>query len=214
MDAQVQISQEQLMAYAVRPEDVLTQAFAGAVRTAFSQNVFPALLFGLSKTQFACLLDRYFPGAWRDLFMPVALLDEQSPCPAFREDEIKDLVALLLEHRANDRDEVNWLAYAIATGCMGSNHLWQDMGLTGRQALSDILRNNFTTLHDKNVGNMKWKKFFYKQLCERAEVNLCKAPSCQVCDDYQKCFGPEDSTGLGMLSVTSGRSPQDAELVG
>jgi nitrogen fixation protein NifQ len=213
MDAQARVSHERLMTYAARPDDVLTQAFAGAVRTAFSQNVFPAFFFGLSETQFSCLLDRYFPGAWRDLFLAVDLLDEQSPCPAFREDEIKDLVALLLEHRASDRDEVTWLAYAIAIGCMGSNHLWQDMGLTGRQALSDILRNNFTALHDKNTGNMKWKKFFYKQLCDRAEVNLCKAPSCQVCDDYQKCFGPEDASGLGALSVASGSGPRETTPV-
>jgi nitrogen fixation protein NifQ len=211
--ARTAVTHEQMMAYAVRPDDVLTQAFAGAVRTAFSQEVFPALFFGLTETQFACLLDRYFPGAWRDLFATAALFDEQAPCPPFREDEIQDLVALLLEHRASDRDEVTWLAYALATGCMGSNHLWQDMGLTGRQALSDILKNNFTALHDKNVGNMKWKKFFYKQLCDRAEVNLCKAPSCQVCEDYQKCFGPEDASGLAALSLASGRAPREAEAV-
>jgi len=213
MDMRVQVTHEQLMTYARQPDDVLTHAFAGAVRTAFSQSVFPALFFGLTETQFGCLLDRYFPGAWRDLFATAGLFDEQAPCPSFREDEIKDLVALLLDHRASDREEVTWLAYALATGCMGSNHLWQDMGLTGRQALSDILRNNFTALHDKNVGNMKWKKFFYKQLCDRAEVNLCKAPSCQVCDDYQKCFGPEDASGLAALSVASGRAAREAESV-
>jgi nitrogen fixation protein NifQ len=208
MDMRVQVAHEQLMTYARQPEDVLTQAFAGAVRTAFAQGVFPALFFGLTEAQFSCLLDRYFPGAWRDMFATSDLLDDRTPCPAFREDEIKDLVALLLDHRANDREEVTWLAYALATGCMGSNHLWQDMGLTGRQALSDILKNNFTALHDKNTGNMKWKKFFYKQLCDRAEVNLCKAPSCQVCDDYQKCFGPEDASGLAALSVANGRAAE------
>ena len=213
MADKTQVCHEQLMAYAVQPDNVLTLAFAGAVRTALAQNVFPAFYFGLTQKQFNCLLDRYFPGAWRDLFALSDLVDENTPCPAFREDEIQDLVALLLEHRSSERDEVTWLAYAIATGCMGSNHLWQDMGLTGRQGLSDILKSNFTKLHDKNVGNMKWKKFFYKQLCDRAEVNLCKAPSCQVCDDFQKCFGPEDATGLGMLSVASGRAPQEIESV-
>lgn len=213
MDVQSPVTHEALMAYAQWPDDVLTHAFAGAVRTAFSQDVFPALFFGLTETQFSCLLDRYFPGAWRDLFATADLLDDKTPCPSFREDEIKDLVALLLEHRASDREEITWLAYALATGCMGSNHLWQDMGLSGRQALSDILKNNFTTLHDKNVGNMKWKKFFYKQLCDRAEVNLCKAPSCHVCDDYQKCFGPEDASGLGALSLASGRGAREAEPV-
>jgi nitrogen fixation protein NifQ len=46
---------------------------------------------------------------------------------------------------------------------------------------------------------MKWKKFFYKQLCDRAEVKMCPAPSCQVCNDYQNCFGSEeDESALAM----------------
>jgi nitrogen fixation protein NifQ len=204
MDAQAQVTHAQLTAYALRPDDALTQAFAGAVRTAFAQGVFPARFLGLSEIQFHCLLERYFPGAWNGLFATAEICDEKTPCPTFREDEIQDLVSLLLEYRSNDRDETLWLAYALATGCMGSNHLWEDMGLASRNALSDILRNNFTALHDKNVGNMKWKKFFYKQLCDRAEVNLCKAPTCQVCTDYQKCFGPEDSSGLAALSAAAG----------
>ena len=65
------------------------------------------------------------------------------------------------------------------------------MGLPNRDVLSQLLRRYFTTLYEKNIGNMKWKKFFYKQLCEQAKVMLCKAPSCQVCTDYTACFGPE-----------------------
>jgi nitrogen fixation protein NifQ len=191
MDAQTNPGREQLLRYARQPDDLFTQAFAATVQNASSQGRPPALHFGLSENQFACLIERYFPGAGRELFVLAEICDENTPCPAFREDEIQDLAALLLEHRANDRDETHWLAYAIAMGCMGGNHLWQDMGLSGRQALSDLLKQNFTALHDQNTGNMKWKKFFYKQLCNRAEVNMCKAPSCQVCDDYRSCFGPE-----------------------
>ena len=207
MDAHTNLSREQLMAYARRPDDLFTQAFAATVKKAFSQGRPPALQFGLSETQFSCLVERYFPGAGRELFVLAEICDENTPCPAFCEDEIQDLAALLLEHRANDRDETHWLAYAIAMGCMGGNHLWQDMGLSGRQALSDLLRQNFTALHDQNTGNMKWKKFFYKQLCDRAEVNMCKAPSCQVCNDYRQCFGPEDATGLGALSAPGATHP-------
>jgi nitrogen fixation protein NifQ len=122
---------------------------------------------------------------------------------------MQDLIALFLAHRSSEREETTWLAYAIAAGCMGGNHLWQDMGLTDRQALSELLSRNFTTLHDKNSGNMKWKKFFYKQLCDRAEVNLCKAPSCQVCSDYRSCFGPEDASGPAALSGDSGRTASE-----
>ena len=207
------MSHAQLMAYAHDPDDVMTQAFAGAVCTAFASGTFPSLFFGLSEQQFRCLLDRYFPGSWPELFAAAVLSDTDAPCPAFRHEEMQDLLALLLEHRSNQREEATWLAYAIAAGCTGGNHLWQDMGLTGRHALSDLLKHNFTALHDKNVANMKWKKFFYKQLCDRAEVNLCKAPSCQVCNDFQQCFGPEDATGLGALSMASGSGVRATEIV-
>ena len=76
---------------------------------------------------------------------------------------------------------------------MGDNHLWQDMGLSSRAALSELMNAWFPTLAAKNTGDMKWKKFFYKQLCERADIFICKAPTCGACIDYDKCFGPEDA---------------------
>lgn len=39
---------------------------------------------------------------------------------------------------------------------------------------------------------MKWKKFFYRQLCEQAEVLICKSPNCAVCSDYSLCFAPTE----------------------
>ena len=38
---------------------------------------------------------------------------------------------------------------------------------------------------------MKWKKFFYRQLCERSGMLICKSPRCADCVDYRICFGPE-----------------------
>ncbi|MCK7499364.1 MAG: nitrogen fixation protein NifQ [Comamonadaceae bacterium] len=39
---------------------------------------------------------------------------------------------------------------------------------------------------------MKWKKFLYKQLCEREEILVCKAPSCAVCCDHgESASGPK-----------------------
>ena len=49
-------------------------------------------------------------------------------------------------------------------------------------------------VRDEN-GNMKWKRLIYKDLCNRAEVNLC-----QACNDCRCCFGPEDASGEGALS--------------
>jgi NifQ len=29
--------------------------------------------------------------------------------------------------------------------------------------------------------------------CDKAELSICRAPSCSVCSDYAVCFGPEDA---------------------
>jgi len=110
-----------------------------------------------------------------------------------RMDEFDDLVDLLLDHGYDKSADTHDLAVYIAKASMGDNHLWQDMGLSSRTALSELMNAWFPTLAAKNTGDMKWKKFFYKQLCERADIFICKAPSCGVCTDYDKCFGPEDA---------------------
>lgn len=209
MDYARNINQNTLMAYARTPADALTQAFAGMVLAIAKEGeALPGLPMGISRERFGRLLNDYFPGALESLFENFDFSEDESCCPGLRSEEIDDLLTLLLEHRSNDAEHTTLLAYAVAAGCMGAGHLYHDMGLPDRQALSSLLRQNFATLFEKNSGNMKWKKFFYKQLCERAEVNMCKAPSCQVCDDYVKCFGPEDDTGLAALSAISQRGPQ------
>ena len=114
-------------------------------------------------------------------------------CAALRADEYEDVLALLLEYRNDGSAETAWLAGAVAAACLGNDHLWQDLGLANRQELSDLLQTHFTGLYAKNTDNMKWKKFFYKQLCERAEIRACRAPSCAVCGDYTACFGSEEA---------------------
>ena len=51
---------------------------------------------------------------------------------------------------------------------------------------------NIAPLARRNGKDMKWKKFLYKQLCDTEGIYTCRAPSCEVCADYQNCFGPED----------------------
>jgi len=173
-----------LLACARDPADVVTQAFAG-VLARFG-------IRGLSGAGLSRLLNCYFPGVTE----VSGAIAAPAACAPLNVEEFDDLLALLREHRTHDTEEDDWLAHAVASACLGDNHLWQDMGLPSREALSQLLARHFTTLHEKNTGNMKWKKFFYKQLCERAEVNVCKAPSCGVCTDYAMCFGPEDDQPL------------------
>jgi nitrogen fixation protein NifQ len=108
-------------------------------------------------------------------------------------DEYDDIVDLLTDARRDDSEETLYIILWMADACMGENHLWQDMGLNNRNALSEMIQTHFPQLFAKNTENMKWKKFFYKQLCERADIMICKSPTCGVCVDYQQCFGPEDA---------------------
>ncbi|MFA5680172.1 MAG: nitrogen fixation protein NifQ [Hydrogenophaga sp.] len=74
---------------------------------------------------------------------------------------------------------------------MGDRHLWQDLGLNSRDELSALIAHAFPALAAANHQNMKWKKFFYRQLCLREEILICKSPTCADCCDQAKCFGPE-----------------------
>jgi nitrogen fixation protein NifQ len=173
-----------LMAAARDPADIVTLALGGVLARFRIQ--------GLDAATLIRLIGRYFPGtrqspAGRD--SPFAVTG--AICTALSAEEFRDLLELLREHRRDDSDETEWLARAIASACAGQNHLWEDMSLPNRDALSWLLKTYFATLYYKNTGNLRWKKFFYKQLCDRAEARLCKAPSCGVCNDYAQCFGPE-----------------------
>jgi nitrogen fixation protein NifQ len=113
---------------------------------------------------------------------------------ATRDDEVADLVALLLEHAdpaAASPAEIERVAFTVAVASLGDNHLWQDLQLGSRAELSALMRHWFPALVALNHGDMKWKKFLYRELCRRAEVLICKAPSCEVCSDRHVCFGPE-----------------------
>ncbi len=108
-----------------------------------------------------------------------------------RIDEWQEVRSLLLMH-PRQHPSTFWLADIVAAGCLGGNHLWRDLGLPNRQLLNDLLHANFSELASKNTKDMKWKKFFYKQLCEQDGGYVCRAPTCEQCTAYEDCFGPED----------------------
>jgi nitrogen fixation protein NifQ len=129
-----------------------------------------------------------FASAYIDLIDPRLL----AGMPRSREDEYEDVLALLLEHAADQEAPTLRLAGIIALASLGENHLWQDLGLPSRKVLSDLMRENFPGLFLANSGNMRWKKFFYRELCRRAEVAICRSPSCAVCSEISVCFGAEE----------------------
>lgn len=150
------------------------------------QGVLPDYL-GLAPEQFSQLQSRFFPGVGLPTLAPSGSTLDYS-----RMLEKEDLVNLLKHYAQADTPETDWLIAIIVAGCLGSDHLWQDLGLWSRQQLSAMLKHNFPELAAKNNKDMKWKKFLYKQLCEEEGIYVCRAPSCEVCIDYPKCFGAED----------------------
>ncbi|MAR89788.1 MAG: nitrogen fixation protein NifQ [Pseudomonadota bacterium] len=111
---------------------------------------------------------------------------------SMRLDEWHDVRDLLLAGRAHVSGFEIPLAQMVAAGCLGGDHLWRDLGLKSRTELTALMATHFPLLAERNDKDMKWKKFFYKQLCEREGGYVCRAPSCEQCAAYADCFGPEE----------------------
>ncbi|WP_109119566.1 nitrogen fixation protein NifQ [Azospirillum sp. TSO22-1] len=161
---------------------------------------------GLGRTDLAGLLGTHLP----ERAALLEGLDEDTGPNGAGEDALEegDLRALLLEHRAGDGPEPVWLAAIVARRSLEANHLWQDMGFANRGELGAMFRRHFPSLVDLNSGDMKWKKFFYRQLCAREGFLLCKSPHCERCDDYAACFDGEKGAPLRAAAPPSGlRSP-------
>lgn len=200
-----------LMAAARCPRDPATLALAGVVALApYRPAPYGAPIAGLDNTELAAMSARLFP----TLSTPVQQADGVKT-PVSSLDEFDDLLALLLDHRS-DHDELSrWLAHAVATAAMADNHLWQDLGLPSRRELSLLMQAHFGSLKELNAGDMKWKKFLYRQLCERAGLTICRSPSCGECSDHPKCFGPEeaatDASSQSRITVVSNVDQQAAD---
>lgn len=141
---------------------------------------------GLSPAAFLRLMEHHFPNAVSKDFVWTG-----RRLPEDRLDEIKELAQLMLSNRAGKSPSEVWMASIVAAGCMASDHLWHDLGLWSRDDLTTLMRRNFPTLAARNLRDMKWKRFLYKQLCEAEDIYSCRAPSCETCTDYHVCFGTD-----------------------
>ncbi len=150
------------------------------------ESVLPAWM-GLEPGDYVAMMTRHFPtvGARTPFPEPQTLSQPLA-------DEQADVADLLLRYRRGaDRSE-RWLAWIVAAGCLGRDHLWQDLGLRSRQELTALMQDAFPALCALNDRDMKWKKFLYKRLCEETGIYTCRAPSCDACSDFAECFGPEE----------------------
>ena len=161
---------------------------------------------GLDIATLDLLLADVFPGFEREA---IEGFDATPPSPEIEEEMLRDL---LLAHIASlDASRISHLASSDASGetvfalaiapvlarlvarrALRPDHLWQDLGLYDRSELNRLLARHFPELHAGNTANMRWKKYFYRKLCEAEGFSLCSAPSCADCADFAECFGSED----------------------
>lgn len=148
---------------------------------------------GLSASDVTALLLTRFPHAAAFLADRLAF-DGQGDQPASPEEP--DLRRLLLDNRGSSGPDGVWLAHIVARRALETNHLWQDLGLRDRSDLSRLMRLHFAPLAQANAHDMKWKKFFYRTLCQSEGILICKSPVCDTCTDFAHCFGAEDGPSL------------------
>lgn len=82
-----------------------------------------------------------------------------------RDEERRQLVALLMDSAEVDDEETRRTAEWIARSALEPGHLWRAMGVESRDEVRRIMRERFPSLEAANDRDMRWKKFLYKRLC-------------------------------------------------
>lgn len=157
--------------------------FASIVAVAALDGGSVAEQAGLSSRDFAALMTQWFPA--------VDIVDPSARADATEDDEIAMVRDLLLAHRSREGDAGRWLAAMVARRSMEPNHLWEDLGLRNRAELTRLLARHFGSIAVRNTQNMRWKRFFYRLLCEHDGFVMCTTPVCTQCRDFDLCFGDE-----------------------
>lgn len=149
-------------------------------------------LLGLSPGQLTGLLARQFPR------LPATDAAEFVPAiamallPAEHSAFVATLHARLMgdANPAVARDDVDCLASIIAHACLRPDHLWRDLGLDGRDAVSAMLDRYFPALAARNVAHLRWKRFLAQEVAASLGVPPGPAPGCSGCEDFGFCFPP------------------------
>ena len=177
------VTRARLLAASATPDAPGTALFA----TLLAAHDDPSLL-GLSPEQFALLVSRHF-GATQPPKAGLVILSEGQA--RF----VSALVAFLLSHvrasSAADMADAACLASIVAHACLRPDHLWRDLGLSGRDEVTDMLTRYFPALVARNVDGMRWKKFLARELALSLGLTPQPAPGCPGCEDFGFCFGGE-----------------------
>ncbi|MDE1182310.1 nitrogen fixation protein NifQ [Paraburkholderia sp.] len=159
-------------------------------RLVAAREVFGELAWlGLSDQQTAALFARHFP-AIRAPSLTVTgafpLTVQHTAHATF----ISSMKRLLQTHTsaAVDPADADCLASIIAHACLRPDHLWRDLGLRGRDDVTQMLDRYVPSLVARNVDNLRWKKLLARELALSLGETPGPAPGCPGCEDFSFCF--------------------------
>lgn len=165
--------------------------FACLISVAAGEPYPTASALGLDEDTLESLLLLCFPGV-HSADVAALSLPVSAASPECNEDLLSILLAQVPTGRGLNQLLVScWLARILATRASLPGHLWVAMGLTERPQLTAAIRRHLPSLAAANRQNMRWKRFFFKQLCDLNGGTMCKAPNCGVCSDYAVCFAED-----------------------
>lgn len=149
---------------------------------------------GLSPVELRDLIQHLFPGALDG--HDTALGELRDRYPAYAEAGLDDaqpgftlLMRVLLDaYRAPEPDTTQWVSSVLAHACLRPDHLWRDLGLSGREDVTALLARHYPGLVSRNVNNLRWKKFLAYSAREHAGLAPAAAPGCGGCEDEGFCY--------------------------
>jgi nitrogen fixation protein NifQ len=138
-------------------------------------------LLGLDSHALGALIHRHFlDDASRALANEIAVPQH----PFF--DELRGL--LIWNDITKHAEDARCLASIIAAASLRPDHLWRDLGLSGRDDVTAMLERHYPQLIARNVENLRWKKFLAQEVAHaKGEAPTC-APGCPGCEDFGFCY--------------------------
>jgi nitrogen fixation protein NifQ len=172
-----------LLAHASVPPSADTTLFARLIGARVEAG--DTALLGLDHAGLAALIGRHFPQAPDISRAPSRPL--LTPHHAF----VRRLHGLLMWHdrtAADARQDAHCLATIICAATLRPDHLWRDLGLDGRDDVTEMLQRHYPALVARNTANLRWKKFLAQEVaCAEGVAPTC-APGCPGCEDYAFCY--------------------------
>lgn len=144
-------------------------------------------LLGLTPSQWHALAARHFAHV---VATQVPVLSASAALTPAHAAFVDAMISLLLEHVPSDVDtsDAHCVAAIVAHACLRPDHLWRDLGLTGRDDVTRMLMRYFPSLVARNVDNLRWKKFLARELALSTGAEPGPAPGCPGCEDFGFCF--------------------------